>query len=253
MADREKMEFGVFGYIFLAEEPDQLVSETVQQVELQGYAEKIGLQIDDYFVEEGVSMKLPFRRRRDGGKLFQLCEPSDAIITLRTEWVLSSATEGGRLLRVLRKKQISLYCVDLGINISLDVGERKNSRTECGGVVHQLLNSLAICESSKHGDAIRASKKNRKRAGKYLGGPIPFGWKVNEEGEFIQHKDQQKTIQVILELRENRLSYRNIAEKLQCEFNVQLSHAGVRRVLENDIKRKAAEQVRKKRAKKSQG
>jgi UDP-N-acetylglucosamine transferase subunit ALG13 len=39
-------------------------------------------------------------------------------------------------------------------------------------------------------------------------------------------------------MREDRLSYREISEKLKNEFDIQLSHAGVRRIMESDRKKK---------------
>jgi intein-encoded DNA endonuclease-like protein len=39
-------------------------------------------------------------------------------------------------------------------------------------------------------------------------------------------------------MREDRWSYRDISKKLKDEFDIQLSHAGVRRIMESDKKKK---------------
>jgi DNA invertase Pin-like site-specific DNA recombinase len=99
---------------------------------------------------------------------------------------------------------------------------------------------LSVCESSSHGEAIRAAKENLKKQGKYGGGPVPFGWEVNKEKFLVENDAQQKIIQAMLSMREERWSYRDIAKKLKSEFDIQLSHAGVRRILDSDKKNKEA-------------
>jgi len=228
----------VFGYIFLAVEKEFLVTVEEQQAALCDYARSIGLTIEEFFIEEGVTLKRPLRQRNVGGRLVEGCVAGDAIITMKTEWILSSAREGVSLLQTLRNAEIALYCTDIGDNITLD-GKRKLVVYEgCAGIVQKLLAALAVSEGSKHGEAIRVTKRNLKKQGKYIGGPVPFGWEVNEERVLVQNEDQQKIIQVIIAMREDRWSYRDISKKLNIEFDIQLSHASVRRILDGENKRK---------------
>jgi len=124
----------------------------------------------------------------------------------------------------------------------------------CARIVEKLLSALSVCESShggdgeaifkcesnKHGKAIRATKRSLKQQGKYTGGPVPFGWEVNEERIFVQNKEEQKIIRAITEMRGGRWSYRDISKKLDAEYNIQLSHTRVRRILDSDKKKKEA-------------
>jgi intein-encoded DNA endonuclease-like protein len=64
---------------------------------------------------------------------------------------------------------------------------------------------------------------------------------VNKERVLVQNEAQQKIIQAIITMREDRWSYRDIARKLKDEYDVQLSHAGVRRILETDRKKKESQ------------
>lgn len=209
------------------------------------FARANGLVLEKEIMEVGSSLKKPFRERPEGGALLHHCQPGDSIIVLKAEYILSSANEGVRLLRMLRKSGLALYCVDLGVNISLDEPRKLVVHEGYAGIVHKLLSSLAVCESSKHGEAIRATKRNLKREGKYLGGPVPFGWEVNSEGFLVEKPEQQKIIAVIVAMRNDRWSYRDISRKLKEEHQIRLSHEGVRRVLTNDHKKKKAAAVRR--------
>ena len=170
-------------------------------------------------------------------------EPGDVVIVMRAEWVLASAGEGGRLLASLRKRAVSLFCVDLGENISMPA-ERKLVVSEgSSAMIQKLLRALEVCEKSRYGEAIKAVKRARKKEGKYLGGPVPFGWQINDEGCFEPYEAQQEVIAEIRKLRADRWSYRDISVKLKEKRNLKLSHEGIRRIIANDTRRKERQSV----------
>ena len=230
----------VFGYIFLALENDHLVAEAEQKSALHEYARTIGLAIDEMRVEEGAGLKRPFRERPEGRRLVEECFAGDALVVMKAEWILSSAGEGATLLRTLRKNDIAVYCMDLGGNITVDEKRKLVVSEGSAGIVGKLLSALAVCENCGHGQAIRATKRNLKKQGRYIGGPVPFGWEVNNDKMLVENAAQQQVIQAISAMREDRWSYRDISRKLKNDYDIQLSHAGVRRVLESNIKKKEA-------------
>lgn len=227
----------VFGYIFLAREKEQMMSVDEQKLALREYAQSIALLVDEFICEEDVSLKEPLTKRREGDRLFRNVQSGDAIVVLKSQWILSSASDGARLVGALRDKRVSLYCADLKTNISLDE-KRKLVVYEGGrGLVQKLLRSLAVCEGSEHGDAIRVTKRVQKREGKYLGGPVPFGWEVNKKGFLVRNLKQQKIISAIAAMREDRRSFRDISRKLNEEYDLELSHERIRRILHSNQKR----------------
>jgi hypothetical protein len=228
----------VFGYIFLALEKEHLVAEEEQQTALYDYAQAIGVDLAEILVEKGESLKRPITERAKGSRLVERCLAGDAIITMKVEWILSSASAGINLLRTLRENNVALYCIDLGQNITVDEKRKLIVSEGCAGIVQKIVSALAVCDSSRQGETVRVTKRNLKNQGKYIGGPVPFGWEVNKEKNLVRNEAQQKIIQAIIQMREDRLSYREISEKLKNEFDIQLSHAGVRRIMESDRKRK---------------
>lgn len=228
-----------YGYIFIGEQQGQNLDEDVQTDAINAYAKStLQGEMTDFFIEEGASLKGALRERRAGRKLFERCGPGDSIVTMKVEHILGSASEASRLVSRAKKQGIAIHCVDLGGNISLDEKRRLAVFEGNAAVIDILLKALALCESSRHGDAIRAAKKTRKEEGKYLGGPVPFGWQVNRQGYLVEFAEQQKIIRRIRKLREQRWSYRDISKSLKSDYDVQLSHEGVRRILLGDEKKK---------------
>lgn len=224
----------VFGYIFLARDKHHLVPEIGQRQALQEYGRSLGLSVEEIIVEDTAPLKKPFKDRPASGELLRRCGPGDTIFVMKAEWVLSSAGEGERLLRILRTAQIALHCIDLGGNISLPEKRRLMVSEGPAAVVEKLLAALNVSESSRHGQAIRTAKKHGKELGKYLGGPVPFGWEVNREGYLVPNEGQQRIIGSIIDMRKDRWSYREISQKLRNEYKIQLSHEGVRRIFKSD-------------------
>jgi hypothetical protein len=58
------------------------------------------------------------------------------------------------------------------------------------------------------------TKPDQKKRGRFLGGTVPFGWGVGEDGALMEVPQQQATIQQILTLRREGLSLRSIAAKI---------------------------------------
>lgn len=233
------------GYIFLATQRENQVSMADQQKAINEYATDIKLSVNEIFVEEGTSMKKPFKDRSEGKGVVSEVKAGDSIFVYNSAWVLGSAREAVKLLKLLRKRQVSLHCIDLGTDIVL-TAERKLTVTEGpADLVLQLLESLSVCESSKHGESIKAAKKKLKRKGQYLGGPVPFGWFVSDDGVLERDPEGQRIINEILRLREDRWSYRDISVKLWDNFQVKLSHEGVRKALVRNKKGNVVDEIKK--------
>jgi DNA invertase Pin-like site-specific DNA recombinase len=232
------------GYVFLALEREQRLPLAEQQQAIDTYSTALGKKADVIFVEQGVSLKQAFVNRKEGKKIFEGLQTGDALFVTRAAYILASSREAGRLLQALRKKGVSLFCLDLDEDISLD-RERKLVVSRGGAqLVQQLLDALALCDSCRHGEAIRATKKLQKREGKYLGGPVPYGWQIGDNGFLVQHLEQQRIIREMLKFREERWSYRDIARKLMEKYNLDLSHEGIRRILEVNARKKIEERER---------
>ena len=221
----------VFGYIFLAREKAFLIPAAEQQLALLEYAQSIGVSLTETCVERTSPLQLPFHDRPEGGALLRRCGPGDTIITMKIEWIMSSAVAGDHHLTLLGERQVALHCVDLGVNISLPEKRRLLVSAGSAALVKKLLAALSACEKSRDSRTPAGVEHHRKPQGEYHGGPVPFGWEVNGEGFLVENEAQQQIIGEIETMRAERWSYRKISGKLRDEFNIRLSHEGVRKLL----------------------
>ncbi len=220
----------VAGYIFQVEHDPTIPDQNRQLTDLQSYAAQLGMKVDFYCVEKGISIKRPFGKRVEGAKILGELAQGDILLAGKAEWVLSSARDGLDLITQLKKKGVALYCQDLNENLSIPE-ERKLVVSEGKAEFTQkLLKALAVCESSKHGESIKAAKRQMAKEGRYIGGPVPFGWRVRD-GFLKKDVEQQKVISQIKKWRADRWSYRDIVTKLREKFGIKLSHEGIRKVL----------------------
>jgi DNA invertase Pin-like site-specific DNA recombinase len=144
------------GYIFLTTGREGQVAPGDQQKVIQDYGRSVGLTVEEFFVEQGVSLKSPFRERKEAGRLLAGAQPGDIIITMNSEWILGSAREGIRLIRLLKKNSISLYCLDLKEDISIP-SERKLLVSEGGSAL-----ILAVYRHLQPATAVNMGSRSRR-------------------------------------------------------------------------------------------
>ena len=77
----------------------------------------------------------------------------------------------------------------------------------------------------------RPRSPDRRSRGRYLGGTVPFGFTVGPAGELMEVAEQQSAILTMRELRRQGLSLRAIAAAVARQHRIEISHAGVAKVL----------------------
>ena len=80
-------------------------------------------------------------------------------------------------------------------------------------------------------ERISETKRDQRQRGRYLGGTVPFGWRVSDDGNLIEDIEQQQIIADILGLHRDGLSLRAIAVLLE-QRGVKLSHAGIKKIID---------------------
>jgi putative DNA-invertase from lambdoid prophage Rac len=102
--------------------------------------------------------------------------------------------------------------------------------------VQNRLGRLPSGSASEIGERIRDAKRHQRRSGQYLGGDRPFGWGIGEDGTLIKKEDEQRALAGMQALRSqgHELSghLRAISEHMRTEFDISLSHRGVKRALD---------------------
>jgi hypothetical protein len=73
-------------------------------------------------------------------------------------------------------------------------------------------------------------KADQKARGRYLGGKVPFGFRLGESGELVRHEGEQEAIREIVALRAQGRPLRTIADAVRAK-GYQISHRGVAGIL----------------------
>lgn len=219
------------GYIFLDANRDELIPLEKQRQVLQTYASELKLSFDEILVEQSYSPAIPLMERKEGLRMVHNTQRLDTIIVMKASWVLGTPQFALSFLERLKEKEISLYCIDLEGNISMPTQTKLIRSQGISVLTLKLCEALSLGGTGNHGAAIRAGKARQKMEGKYLGGPVPFGWLVGEDGKLQQDSRQQNLILEMIRLKADRWSYRDIAKKMQEEQGLKLSHEGIRRIL----------------------
>jgi putative DNA-invertase from lambdoid prophage Rac len=116
-----------------------------------------------------------------------------------------------------KKRGIALHLLDLGGDIS-------------GNGLSKLFLTIAAAFAEAERDRIRERisqvKADQRARGRYLGGKVPFGFRVGESGELVPHEAEQEAIREIAVQREQGKTLRAIADALRAK-GYRISHEGV--------------------------
>lgn len=196
---------------------------------IAAFATGLGAGVVRFYQDAADALMLPFVRRAGAEQLLKELADGDIVVVVKAVWVLTSAADALELIRLLAARKISLYCLDLEENLTLPAPRQLKVYEGSAPLVEKLLTVLAQNEQTGHAKAIRAAKKRMKSEGKYLGGPVPFGWRVSG-AVLVTDREQQKIIREIRKLKDDRWSFREIAEKLREKHGLNFSHEGIRKI-----------------------
>jgi len=218
-----EMGTAVYGYARVStdRQADDGESLGTQQRVIEGYSMMQGLKVDVIFVERGVSGSKPLGDLPEGARLLAGLKPGDVVITPKLDRLFRSALNALDVLGQFKQRGVSLHMIDLGGDVTGN-GISK--------LVFTILSAVTEAERDRIRERIRDVKSDQRKRNRYLGGIVPFGWQVGEDGALVEDSEQQRATQRILKLRRDGLSLRAISAAIAAE-GIKLSHEGVKNVL----------------------
>ena len=197
-----------------AEEGESL--ETQERV-IGGYAQLLGLVLNRVFVERGVSGSRPLADRPEGAALLTVLRPGDVVITPKLDRMFRSALDALAVLGELKKRGVSLHMIDLG-------GDTTGNGVS--KLVFTILSAVAEAERDRTRERIAEVKADQRKRGRFLGGSVPFGWRLDKKGGLIPEAAEQAAIARMRALRSEGLSLRAIRDRMAAE-GVKVSHVAI--------------------------
>ena len=213
----------IYGYcrVSTLKQADEVESLDVQCRQIEGYAHMHGLTIAEVLVEGGVSGSVPVEELPVGGALFARLQKGDIVIAAKLDRLFRSALDALKVVESLKGRGVGLHLLDLGGDIA-------------GNGISKLFLTIAAAFAEAERDRIRERigqvKADQKARGRYLGGSIPFGYRLGDDGELLPHEAEQGAIHEMVAMKAQGLSLRAIAAEMQAKGH-QISHVAVQGVL----------------------
>jgi putative DNA-invertase from lambdoid prophage Rac len=213
----------VYGYarVSTSRQAEEGESLDVQQRTIAGYTMMQGLAVGRVFVERGVSGSKPLAERPEGAALLAALRPGDAVVTSKLDRMFRSALDALDVLRRFQDRGVRLHMVDLGGDV-MGNGVSK--------LVFTILSAVAEAERDRIRERVADVKSDQRARGRYLGGTVPFGWRVGDAGELVEVPEQRLAIRRMAEMRRGGASLRAIAAAMAGAGH-RLSHEGVKKII----------------------
>lgn len=213
----------VFGYLRVSTERQASEGESLptQRRSIEGYAMMHGLVVDRFFEEKGVSGAKPIAERSMGAKLMSSVRCGDVVITSKLDRMFRSALDALDVLRQLQGRGVSLHMIDLGGDVTSN-GISK--------LVFTILSAVAEAERDRIRERIVDVKRDQRERGRFLGGGLPFGYRLDSGGKLLPDASEQMAISEARRLQASGHSLRSIAQELARQGH-RISHVSVGRIL----------------------
>jgi putative DNA-invertase from lambdoid prophage Rac len=194
----------------------------VQQRTIAGYALMLGLTVYQIFIERGVSGSVPVSERAEGAALLTILKPGDVLITPKLDRMFRSALDALDVLAKLKARNVSLYMIDLGGDVTGN-GISK--------LVFTILSAVAEAERDRILERVTQVKRDQRLRNRYLGGKVPFGFRVDDDGALVPDKAEQALISSARAMRAEGATIRAIQTRLEKQHGRKLSLDALHRVL----------------------
>jgi putative DNA-invertase from lambdoid prophage Rac len=121
----------------------------------------------------------------------------------------------------LKEGGINLHMIDLGGDVTGN-GVSK--------LVFTILSAVAEAERDRTRERVAEVKRDQRQRGRYLGGKVPWGWKVSDAGDLLPEPTKRVALKQMRKLRAEGASLRAISDKMKAA-GVSITHQGVKNAL----------------------
>ena len=208
----------VYGYarVSTVEQAEGGHSLETQRSTLGGFAQSEGMTIDRCFIDRGVSGSKPLGERKAGAELLAALAPGDVVFCAKLDRMFRSASDALTTLETFKARGVRLFLKDMGGDVT---------GNGVASLVFSILAAVAQFERERIAERITENRARLRDAGRYVGGRIPFGYRVedgeDEEGRparfLVEDEAKQEAIARMRAMRAKGASVRAIQSALADE------------------------------------
>jgi putative DNA-invertase from lambdoid prophage Rac len=176
-----------------------------ESLRLHTYALRVGIRVNQNIVEQGLSWSTELVDRPAWQSLLGKLESGDIVITCTLERMFSSCEDMQNTLKLMRKRKIRLYVVDL---------EGELTNPQFNPAFEKVLRVFHSLERRRSTERIKTVKQKQRSKGRFLGGSRPFGYLIHTNGRLIENPMEQKVLKQILRMNAQGKSLRAISAEV---------------------------------------
>ncbi|MAM72016.1 MAG: hypothetical protein CMP91_12820 [Gammaproteobacteria bacterium] len=204
------------------QENSELEAQMEQEdLRLHTFALGHGMHINKSFIDHNLKWSSNFKKRAKAKLLLEQLEAGDIVLSCSIERIFSSCDDMQSTLKSFREKQVRLYILELGGEITgKDFAPSFRRSLE---IFHSL-------EKRRSTERIKTVKQNERSKGRFLGGSRPFGYMIHSNGRLIENPMEQKVLKKIIKMKKQGKSLRAISAEVSTPM-VPVSFKTVQRLL----------------------
>lgn len=193
----------IYGYarVSTTQQADEGESLGAQERQIAAWCMMRDVQLTASLVERGVSGSVHIAERPEGRRLLDMAKRGDFIVASKLDRLFRSALDALQVMESLQKRGVELVLLDLG-NDPISNGLSKLFLT--------IAAAFAEAERDRIRERVAGVKKDQRERGRYLGGKVPFGWRVAGDGAMVEVEAEQAAIRRAVALRQGGATLRAI-------------------------------------------
>jgi DNA invertase Pin-like site-specific DNA recombinase len=209
---------------------EQLERESLR---LHTYALRVGLKVEVPVIDRDVLWSIELNKRPGWKYLLDRVDTGDIIITCTMERMFSSTEDVFNALKILRKRKVRLYVVDL---------ESEITNPHYSPQFEKVVKVFQGLEKRRSTERVKTVKQRQRDEGRFLGGSRPFGYTVHSNGRLIENPMEQKVLRRILKMNQEGKSLRAISAEVSSPV-MPISFKTVQRLIKRH--QELAEEIRR--------
>lgn len=220
----------VFGYVRVSTlaQANEGESLETQKRQVISYAESRGLslQVENVFIERGVSGGDEFYLRPEGSRLMSVLTAGDVLIFPKLDRGFRNTRDALNTLHDLKERSVSVHSIDLGGDVT---------GNGVGAIIFTILSAFATFEKERIATRIKEVKQRRKAEGYFIGGRRGFGYNV-VDGKLAYNEEEQRLIKEMRRMVASGKSLTEVHNWLNKDQGVSLAYSSMRVALMKDFK-----------------
>lgn len=195
-----------------------------QQTSIHDYLAQQGIaERSQEFHETDAAGDTSFLTRPGGGALLEHLKPGDNLVVASLDRLATSPGVLNQALVALRTRRVRLHVVDLGGDLETHPPN-----------LERMADAFLEAERCRNREKRASAKRRHSGAQRYQGGRLPIGQQVSADGQLVRDPGQVPIIIRMQALHTEGCSLRSIVKSIKEEFGLDISHEGVRKVLQRE-------------------